>query len=72
MIMDNEKIKHWAEIVLVTLSLKGRLTVSELQEMSGLGLQSVCAVVGWLTWKNRVTFNDNGQLTLNGYHERHY
>lgn len=46
MIMDNEKIKHWAEIVLVTLSLKGRLTVSELQEMSGLGLQSVCAAVG--------------------------
>ena len=70
--MNKDLIGIWSGIIWRTLNERGKLSVPELKQVTGLELEAIHAAVGWLAREGNISFDDNKELSLNIYHERYY
>ncbi len=70
--MDKDLIGIWSGIIWRTLNERGKLSVQELKQATGLEFEAIYAAVGWLAREGNVSFDDNKELSLYIYHERYY
>lgn len=70
--MDKDLIGIWSGIIWRTLNERGKLSVQELKQATGLESEAIYAAVGWLVREGNISFDDNKELSLYIYHERYY
>lgn len=70
--MDRNVIKIWASIIVKALGDKGKLSIDEIHQTTGLHVPHICAAIGWLAWENKIVFTDNNHISLSHYNERYY
>ena len=70
--MNNDMIGVWSGIIWRTLNEKGKLSVQELKQTTGLEAESIYAAVGWLAREGNISFDESKKLSLYIYHEHYY
>ena len=70
--MDKDIIGIWSGIVWRALNERGKLTVEDLKQATGLEPESIYTAIGWLAREGNISFDDNKELSLFIYHERYY
>lgn len=70
--MDKNLIEIWSGMIWQTLYEKGRLTVEDLKQATGLESDSVYAAIGWLAREGNICFHDNNEFSVHIYHEHYY
>lgn len=70
--MDKDIIGIWSGIIWRTLNERGKLSIQELKQVTGLEPESIYAAVGWLAREGNISFDEHNGLSLYIYHERYY
>lgn len=61
--MDKDLIGIWSGIIWRTLNERGKLSVQELKQATGLESEAIYAAVGWLAREGNISFDSTTWLS---------